>query len=466
MRRFAIALVAGFAITSAGFGYAFWFAADAIGRIAHVDVRVDALVKGGPINYLIIGSDSRAGMKTAVDAQHFGSANQETGQRSDTMMIVHVDAKSKKATLVSIPRDLWVNIPGRGLSKINAAFNSGPQTVIETIRANLHVPIHHYLEVDFFGFQQIVKAIGSVHLFFPSYVRDAFTGLSITQPGCNALNGEQALAYVRSRHYEYSASGRPGTWHSDGTADLGRIQRQQYFLRTLVQEAIDRGAHDPRKLFGLVDAVVPNLRDDPGFQTSDFQALARVFQHVDPGTVDMVTLPSTTGTSSGGQSIQNLDVARAAVVLATLRGEPPVGAAGLPKIAKASFRLRVLNGTRTSGLARRTLADLEHEGFAGRGAADASRHDYSQTEVQYSAGREDAARLTLAYLGGAGSVIKVATPSGADVVVVLGSDFQGVAVPSVNANGATTTTRAANPGSTPGVATPKPANGRPLVGCG
>jgi LCP family protein required for cell wall assembly len=150
---------------------------------------------------LIIGSDTRAFVDSAADEQHFGDAQGQSGQRSDTIMVAHVDPTTGTGMLVSFPRDLWVDIPGAGKSRINAAFNIGPQRVIETIKQDFDVDINHYLEVNFAGFRDIVSALGSVPLFFPAPARDKKTGLNVPEAGCQNLNGEQAFAYVRSRFY-------------------------------------------------------------------------------------------------------------------------------------------------------------------------------------------------------------------------------------------------------------------------
>src|SRR5207247_8677250 len=115
-------------------------------------------------------------------------------------------------------------IPGIGHAKINAAFNAGPQRVIETIENDFDIPISHYLEVDFAGFRKMVNAIGTIPIYFSAPARDTKSGLAVNQAGCQHLTGDQALAYVRSRYYESLVNGK-GT--PDPSSDLGRIRRQQ-----------------------------------------------------------------------------------------------------------------------------------------------------------------------------------------------------------------------------------------------
>src|SRR5262249_38296008 len=153
---------------------------------------------------------------------------------SDTIMIAHVDPRVKVATLVSIPRDTFVTIPGcDAVVKINATFNSdyscggkrgGPQMLVDTIDANFGVPINHYIEVNFVAFRQIVDVIGHVSLYFPTPARDRKSGLFIDRSGCRPLNGIMALNYARSRYYEYKDYAT-GNWKSDPRSDFGRIAR-------------------------------------------------------------------------------------------------------------------------------------------------------------------------------------------------------------------------------------------------
>src|SRR5665811_684030 len=159
--RFLTALLILSATTAGGFAYEYWFANDQIMHHTKIaPIRNGVLALGAstqPANYLIVGSDSRAFVHDPIAAAHFGTAQYNSGQRSDTIMIAHVDPNSPgKGFLVSIPRDTWVNLPGHGMAKINAAYNYGPTMVIETIKQNFGVNINHYLEVGFDTFAQIV----------------------------------------------------------------------------------------------------------------------------------------------------------------------------------------------------------------------------------------------------------------------------------------------------------------------
>src|SRR5580765_4045128 len=279
VNRFLVALLIGAVLISAFVIGADLVANAKISQINRANIDPSLLTKGG--NYLIIGSDSRAFIDSQKDAQHFGDKATQTGQRSDTIMVAHIDPGKRTGILVSFPRDLWVNIPGHGTSKINAAFAyGGPQLAIATIEQDFDIPISHYLEVDFAGFRDIVNAIGSVPIYFPTPARDTNTGLKVDAAGCQHLNGEDALAYVRSRYYQYQTA--DGQWHYDPTSDIGRIHRQQYFMRSLAKAAVKAVFPDPLKFNEVLDKTVDSLTSDRNFGGSDLRALVRALRNTDP----------------------------------------------------------------------------------------------------------------------------------------------------------------------------------------
>ena len=203
-----------------------WYRFAAIER---VDTQGTLASGGGGTNYLIVGSDSREGL--AEDDLALAGAEGLGGQRADTMLILRVDDAG--TSMLSIPRDLWVTLdPGGNQAKINAAYNDGPASVIRTING-LGIPIHRYMEVDFASFQGLVGAVGGVTVAVPNPARDPNSGLLIEETGEVRLSGEQALAYVRSRHYEELID---GSWREDPRADLGRIERQKTFMAAVLGE--------------------------------------------------------------------------------------------------------------------------------------------------------------------------------------------------------------------------------------
>jgi len=183
-----------------------------LSTVTRVHLQLASAPSGGA-NYLLIGSDTRAFVSNPADQNAFGNQAGNQGQRSDTMMILHAEPGAGRSLLVSVPRDLWVNIPGQGMQKINAAFDSGPQKVVDTISADFGVPIQHYVEVNFDTFRKVVDAVGTVPVYFPAPARDALSGLNAAYPGCYHFNGAAALcrastcaASVMSAADEYARS--------------------------------------------------------------------------------------------------------------------------------------------------------------------------------------------------------------------------------------------------------------------
>jgi LCP family protein required for cell wall assembly len=425
LHRFVTAFVIAVVVTTAAIAGAYAQAARKVSQVAKVPIDPRVLQPGG--NFLLIGSDSRAFVKSASDAQAFGSAQQQTGQRSDTIMVAHLEPNGH-ALLVSFPRDLWVSIPGMGNAKINAAFNAGPQRMIETIENDFDVPISHYLEVDFAGFRDIVNTLGTIPIYFPAPARDHMTGLNIPTAGCVQLNGDQALSFVRSRYYESFVNGQ---WRTDPTSDLGRIQRQQYFLRTLASRTLHAAASKPWKASSLLDTMLKAVQRDPKLGLGPLRALAYAFHN--PNGVETQTLP-VTPLDVDGQSALQLDSAKAAPLLARLRGIGSAsGSSSHSSVSPGSVHVAVQNGSGVTGAGSRAADGLGGFGFQVVGpATNADRSDYPITQVRYASGASDKAKLVQSYLSGVGTVVPLEgnAPAAADVVLVIGRDFKGLSKPS------------------------------------
>jgi LCP family protein required for cell wall assembly len=249
-----------------------------IDRIDDIDLDARA---GDAANYLLVGTDSREGLDPN-DPDAGGFLGDSGCDCTDTIMVLRVDPKEKQAYLLSFPRDLYLPIAGTGdKARINTAHAHGEQTLIDTITENFGIPINHYVEIDFVGFEQLVDAVGGVPLWFDAPVRDRHTGLDVPQSGCVELDGEQARKFVRSRYLEYQDE--DGDWDSDPTADLGRITRQQVFVRRAVAKAVNEGLSNPITLNDLVSAGVANVSLD---------------EHLDAGSPWAKRSPSTTRTIS------------------------------------------------------------------------------------------------------------------------------------------------------------------------
>lgn len=274
------------------------------------------------VNYLLVGSDSRAGADPDdPDFGGIGSADETTGQRSDTIIVLRYDRSSGAVSLLSLPRDLWVEIAGTGReNRINAAYSQGPDVLVRTVQDALGIPVHHYVEVDFQGFKRLVDAIGGVELCFGAAARDLHTGLFIPDPGCYVLDGVTGLQYARSRFYEEL---RDGEWHMDGTADIGRTARQQAFIEAALSTAIDATTANPFRASGVVDAGVSSVLVD---ESLDVITMARRLRPVATDGVQRYSLP-VRGTTIDGKSVLLLDDGALEVISYFQGGPPPPSAA-------------------------------------------------------------------------------------------------------------------------------------------
>ncbi len=438
-----------------------------LASVTKVHLQLAPTPSGGA-NYLLVGSDTRAFVSNPADQAAFGNQAGNMGQRSDTIMILHTEPNAGRSLLVSVPRDLWVNIPGQGMAKINSAFNNGPQLLVNTIQADLGVSINHYVEVNFDTFRHIVDAIGTVPVYFPAPTRDSFSDLAIPLPGCYHLNGAQALSYVRSRDTQVFDS-TTGKWKVlDAIPDIGRIGRQQAFIRELSGIAMDTALNNPLQANSLVDRVTGDLKLDDAFARSDLYSVVDAFRSVnpsDPSKVQSTTLPWQTGPTQQGQDVLYLRQPAAGQVLAALNdfsgsatlGAPPTttagsSTAGLP--APSTVRVRVLNAAGVAGIAARTAAALQRAGFVTAGTGNATAR--ATSEVHYRSGSDAAARLVAAYVPGAHLVVDPAV-TGGDVDLVLGRGFSGLSTPTAS------TTTPAPSASTP-AATPQPGSLAPVPG--
>ena len=233
-------------------------------------------------NFLVIGSDSRAG--TGSQYGHVA------GARSDTTMLVHLSPNHSTATVVSIPRDSWVGIPactatdGRKVAAHHDMFNSafslgGPACTIATVQALTGIAVTHFVEIDFRGFEKVVDALGTVTICSPEAVNDPNSKLHL-KAGDNSLDGAEALAYVRARETL-----------GDGS-DLGRIKRQQMFLATVLRQALSGPLlADPGRLTSFLDAVTDAITVDKATSLGDLRELATSLHGLNPSKVAFYTAP-------------------------------------------------------------------------------------------------------------------------------------------------------------------------------
>ena len=363
-----------------------------------------------PQNFLVVGTDSRANLS----GPGFGDASQGCNC-ADVIMLVRVDPRNDFAYVLSIPRDTMVDIPGRGNRPINEALtdrdepSAGVVRLIETVRQNFLVPVHHYVQVDFAGVEDIVNVVGGVTVFFYFPARDAFTGLNVGG-GCQHLDGGQALAYSRSRHYQEFVDGR---WKFDPrNSDISRTARQQDLLRRLATTAKGQVGADLGQLSDLLQSVIKPLVVDPTLEDFDLAfGLARQLLDLDPTRVPMRTLPVTLNNEL---STVNFSIRQAEPFLRPLR----VGN------VTSDVRVRTIDG---SGGERdvEALNDLLDERGFQVGDVAGGADTVEVTEIRYADSQEDAARmaeLVARHLDGPHRLVPVLFVDGADVELVVGRE--------------------------------------------
>lgn len=241
-----------------------------------------------PVNFLLLGSDSRI---SAGDPDQW----QAGAQRTDAMMLVQLSGDRDAMTVMSIPRDSWVEIPGHGHHKINAAFSfGGPSLTIQTVEHLTGVLIDHIAVADFESFAALTDELGGVDI---TLSQPLTAGGATLQPGSQRLNGEQALVYARER---YNVAG----------GDFGRVQRQQNWIRAIMARAFEREVlTNPGRLFSFLETVSESVAVDEGLEIGEMRDLVISSRNLRPAAVQFITAPNRgTGRSpDGSQSIVVLD---------------------------------------------------------------------------------------------------------------------------------------------------------------
>ena len=409
---FNISLIVACLVVAGGLGYLNYKFAQ-LPRVSLGHVLADEQDSGGPQNFLLVGTDSSERLDPD-DPVTIGRNN--LGLLTDTIMILRVDPGSEQAQLLSLPRDLYVDLATGGSQRINTAISvGGVEALIETIGLNFDIPIHHYVEVDFFAFEELVEAIGGVPVYFPTPVRDERSGLAAPIGGCVTLDGEQALAYVRSRNYEVFED---GSWRTDPTGDLGRVSRQQDFMQRALERAVARGVRNPVTLNRLIDVGISTVTVDDDLGADDIFQLGNRFRTFNPDTLQKYSLPVSDDTVNGAQVLR-LREAEAEPILDLFRG------IAADDLSPAGVLVEVQNGSGVSGQAGLVADDLGGVGFNIAGTGDAETFDHARTLVRYAADQAAAADLVARYLAAGAELELVDDIGGADVIVVVGTDYAG-----------------------------------------
>lgn len=243
------------------------------------------------LNYLVVGSDSREGLtKEEIRKLRVGSTAVAAGGRSDTMFLIHISKKRDAAFIVSLPRDTLVQVPAHKSQdgttdiperpgKLNASFAyGGAPLLIETIEAKTNLKIDHYVEVNFAGFTRVVDALGGIEVCTDVDIDDPKSHL-VLSAGTHTLNGLEALKYVRTRGY-------------DGRGDIGRMERQQKFVGSVLRKATSSGVLlNPIKLANFYNATISTVKMDSGVSKNDLLNLAKQMRNLSSGNVRTLTVP-------------------------------------------------------------------------------------------------------------------------------------------------------------------------------
>jgi len=247
------------------------------------------------MNILVLGTDTRSDAPT-TGAEAPGW---EPGQaRSDTMLIVHIDGDRRSASVISIPRDSWVDIPGHGKGKVNWAYSfGGPSLTVETVEKMTDVRIDHLTVIDWDGFKALTDAVGGVDIDIPKTVYDSARGVR-WEAGRHHLDGEEALLYVRQRY-----------GLRDG--DLDRVARQQAFLRTLLKQTLHQELRkNPDQVLDLLSLFSKHASVDDEWSTTQMAKLAASLRNLRSDDISYLTVPTDGTGMVGDQSVVRLDPSR------------------------------------------------------------------------------------------------------------------------------------------------------------
>ena len=275
---------------------------------------------GAGTNWLIVGSDSRAGL-SAEDQERLATGDAK-GQRTDTMMLLHIPDNDTKATLVSLLRDSYVDIPGHGKDKLNAAYAlGGPKLLAQTVEVNTKLRLDHYIEIGFGGFANLVDAVGGVDMCLKDPIKDPLAGINLPA-GCQELNGEQALGYVRTR--------------ATPRADLDRVVHQREFIGALTDKATSwTTLLNPFRLFPLIADAPDAITVDEGDHLHNLPSLAFAIGGASSGETITTTVPigGSARTKSGGAAV-TWDPAKKTKLFDALRTDQPVPADALVDVPR------------------------------------------------------------------------------------------------------------------------------------
>lgn len=260
------------------------------------EVTADDPLEGRAVNYVLIGSDSRADGNAAL-----GGGVPDEGQRSDTTIIAHVAADRSRVDLISIPRDSIVDIPSCKLSngnstsvetnaQFNAAFSKGdnlPSAVactINTIEMNTGIYIDGYAVVDFLGFEKMVNSLGGIKFDVPEDMVSKKADLDLKE-GVQTLDGHDALAYARARTFEVG---------NGNGSDIQRIDRQQDLLKAFADQLLSANTlTDPQKTYAVTESILESVTVSPEIgNAGKIASFAYSLRNISSDNINFYTIPN------------------------------------------------------------------------------------------------------------------------------------------------------------------------------
>ncbi|UQA95092.1 LCP family protein [Streptomyces halobius] len=369
LRTYAAASV--LVLAASGVGHAMFTGVESgIGRVDAFKGMNDRPGGGSGLNFLIVGTDRRDKLsKEEKDRYHLGG---DPCHCADTLMLVHLSADRDRASVVSLPRDSYAEVPAhtddatgtprpKHPVKLNAAYaEGGPSLTVRTVEHMTGVHIDHYLEVDFTSFMRSVDAVGGVEICTVRPLKDSYSGLDLPA-GKTVLNGGQALQYVRARHL-------------DGSADLGRMQRQQRFLAALIDKITSSGVlMNPIRFKDVTDTILESVRADGGFDANDMADLGQAMRDFTPSSSEFTSVPLLKGavTVPGVGSTVRWDPVRSRQLFDAIRRDEALAVhpakkkkpATLVEVPPARIQVQVDNGTPKPGLDTTVAEQLRATGF-------------------------------------------------------------------------------------------------------
>jgi LCP family protein required for cell wall assembly len=245
---------------------------------------------GSGSNWLITGSDSRQGL-TRKQEHKYHTGRDVSGQRSDTILLLHIPGNGGPAVLVSLPRDSYVKIPGYGYNKLNAAYSfGGPKLLAQTVQNATGLRVEHYMGIGFGGLVNVVNSVGGVTMCFRHPLHDAASGLHLKK-GCQTLDGGQALSFVRTRH-QFSSQ------------DLQREQNQRVFIKALLSKMTSPGVIlNPFAVVPAALGSVGSLIVDDGSHLNNLMSVAFALRQPETTTIPIAN--SNYATSAGDAVLWN-----------------------------------------------------------------------------------------------------------------------------------------------------------------